>query len=95
MGKGARVGFGLGKFLQGSLRVMPVIMKHDRYGLRYKLDAKSCDKMMKLRREKRIANLMGASVERETMVFLHICETFYSVGMQHNDIKSSGAASLE
>ena len=29
------------------------------------------------------------------MVFPHICETFYSTGVQHNDIKPSGAASLE
>ena len=48
-----------------------------------------------LRREKRIASLVGASVEGEHMVFPHICETFYSVKMQNNDIKPNGAASLE
>ena len=48
-----------------------------------------------LRREKRIASLVGALVEGEHMVFPHICETFYSVEMQNNDIKPSGAASLE
>ena len=50
---------------------------------------------MKLKREKRIASLVGASVEREYMVFPHICETFYLARTQHNDIKPSGAASLE
>ena len=45
--------------------------------------------------EKRIASLVGASVEGEHMVFPHIRETFYSVGMQHNDIKPSRTASLK
>ena len=51
--------------------------------------------MMKLKRDKRIASLMGASIQREHMVFPHIRETFYSTGVQHNDIKPSGVASLE
>ena len=29
------------------------------------------------------------------MMFPHIRETFYSIGMQYNDIKPSGAISLE
>ena len=53
MDKGARVGFGLGKFLQGSLKAMSVIMNYDRYGLGYKPNAKSHNKMIKLKREKR------------------------------------------
>ena len=93
--KGARAGFELGKFLQGSLKAVPIIIKYDCYVLGYKPDAKSHNKMMKLRREKRIDSLVGASIEGEHMVFPHIRETFYSVEMQHNDIKPSGAASLE
>ena len=93
--KGARAGFKLGKFLQGSLRAVPIIIKYDCYVLGYKPDAKSHNKMMKLRREKRIDSLVGASIEGEHMVFPHIRETFYSVKMQHNDIKPSGATSLE
>ena len=42
-----------------------------------------------------IDSLVGTSVEGEHMVFLHIFETFYSAGVQYNDIKPSGAASLE
>ena len=38
---------------------------------------------------------MGASLVGEPMVFPHICETFFSIGVQHNDIKPNGAASLE
>ena len=50
--------------------------------------------MMKLRRDKKIANLVGMSVEGEHMVFLHIYKTFYSIEVQHNDIKQSGTANL-
>ena len=50
--------------------------------------------MMKLKREKKIASLGGSSVGGEHTVFPHICETFYSVGVQHNDIKPSEATSL-
>ena len=50
---------------------------------------------MKLKREKKIASFGGSSVGGEHTVFPHICETFYSIRMQHNDIKPSGAASLE
>ena len=48
-----------------------------------------------LRREKRITSLVGVSVEGDHMVFPHIRETFYSIKVQHNDIKPSGAASLK
>ena len=65
--KGARVGFKLGKFLQGSLRAVPIIIKYDCYVLGYKPDAKSHNKMMKSKREKRITRLMGASVEGDLM----------------------------
>ena len=39
-GKGARVGKGLGKRLQGMLRPIAVIQKKDRFGLGYKPDRK-------------------------------------------------------
>ena len=70
-------------------------MKYDHYGLRYKPNAKSPNKMMKMRKEKRIASLVGASVKGKHMVFPHIRETFYSVVIQHNDIKPSGASNLK
>ena len=66
---------------------MPVIIKHDHYGLGYKLDDKT--------KKKRIASLVGVLVEREHMVFPHIRETFYSARVQNNDIKPSGVASLK
>ena len=39
-GKGARIGKGLGKRLQGMLRPIAVIQKKDRFGLGYKPDRK-------------------------------------------------------
>ena len=75
--------------------MVPVIMKYDRYRLGYKPNAKSHNKMMKLRREKRIASPVDALVEGKHMVFSHIRETFYSARVQHNDIIPSGATSLE
>ena len=44
--KGARVGFGLGKFLQGASKVILIIMKQDCYMLGYKLNAKARSQMM-------------------------------------------------
>ena len=41
VGKVAGARFGLGKFLQGSLKALLVIMKYDRYGLGYKPNAKN------------------------------------------------------
>ena len=50
---------------------MPIIMKQDRYGLGYKSNAKVRSNMMKMKREKRMASLVGVTVEGEHMVFLH------------------------
>ena len=47
-----------------------------------------------LKREKRIANLEGASIEGEHTVFPHICET-YLVGVQHDNIRPSETVVLE
>ena len=93
--KEARARFGLGKFLQGSLRAVTIIMKYHRYGLRYKPNAKIQSKMVNLRREKKIASLVGAIVEGEHMVFPHLRETFHLVGVHHEDIKPSETIILE
>ena len=53
IGKGARAGCGLEKFLQGTLKVVRVILKHDCYRLGYKSNAKNISKMMRLRRERK------------------------------------------
>ena len=53
--KGARVGKGLGKRLQGMLRPIVVIQKRDRFGLGYKLDRQ---RFVEEKREKRIASFL-------------------------------------
>ena len=40
----------------------------------------------KVRIKKKIASLVGATTEREHMVFPHLRETFHSAGVQHDDI---------
>ena len=54
-----------------------------------------CGLHRELRREKKTATLMGTLVKKEHIVFPYIRETFYSARIQHNDIKPSGATSLE
>ena len=89
IGKGARVEFGHGKFLQGASKVVSVIMKQDRYGLGYKPNAKARSQMMKRKKEMMMASLVGTIVEGEHMVFPHLRETFYSVRVEHDGIKPS------
>ena len=65
---------------------MLVVMKQNRHGLGYKPDAKERKKQMKNQIEKRMVSLKGTTVEGKHMVFPHLRETFYSIGMEHNDI---------
>ena len=67
-------------------------MKQDRYGLGYKPNAKARSKMKK---ERKMASLVDATVKGEHMVFPHLCETFYSVGVEHDDIRPSETTVLE
>ena len=72
VGKEARAGFRLGKFLQGASKALPIIMKQDHYGLGYKPNAKEKSMMMKMQRERRMISLKGMTVEGEHMVFPHL-----------------------
>ena len=92
--KGVRAGLGLGKILQGTSKVILVVMKQDRYGLGYKADARERNKQMKNRRDKRMASLKDVTVEGEPMVFLHLCETFYSSRIEH-DIRPKQITMME
>ena len=89
VGKGAQEGCGLKKFMQKAIIVVSVIMKQDRYGLGYKQNAKARSKMMRMRRERRITSLEGAIIEGEHMMFPHLHETFYSAGVEHDNIRPS------
>ena len=70
-------------------------MKQDCYGLSYKPDAKERSKIMKSRRENRRASLKGTIVEGKPMVFPHLYETFYSVGIEHDDILAKQTAIMK
>ena len=48
-----------------------------------------------VRREKKIVSFVGITMEREQMVFPHLRETFYSAGVQYDDIRLSGTTILE
>ena len=93
--KRAQVGFRLEKFLQGESKAIPVIMMQDYYGLGYKPNAKAKSKMMKMKRERKMASLEGVIVEVEHMVFPHLRETFYLVGVEHDDIRPSETVVLK
>ena len=93
--KWARAGLGLEKFLQGTSKaILVVVMEQDRYGLGYKIDAKERNKQMKSRREIRMASLKGATIKGVPMVFPHLHETFYSVGIEHDDIRPKDRKSV-
>ena len=70
-------------------------MKQDCYGLSYKPDAKERSKIMKSRRENRRASLKGTIVEGEPMEFPHLRETFYSIRIEHDDIRPSQTTIME
>ena len=74
---------------------MPMIMKQNCYGLGYKPNAKARSQMMKRKKERRMANLVGATVEREHMVFPHLHETFYLARVEHDDIRPSETTVLK
>ena len=70
-------------------------MKQDRYGLGYKLNSMAKSKMMKMKRERMMASLVGAIVKGEHIVFPHLCETFYLAGVEHDDTRPSETIVLE
>ena len=65
LGKGARAGKGLGKWLQGMLRSIVAIQKKDRFRLGYKPDRRERQRFLKERRQKRIDSFLGK--ERESV----------------------------
>ena len=95
VGKRVQAGLRLGKFLQGMSKAVPVVMKKDHYRLGYKPDGKEMKKQMKNHKEKKMASLKGTTVEGEPMVFFHLRETFYSVGIEHDDIQPKPIAMME
>ena len=50
---------------------------------------------MKNQKGRKVTSLKGTIVEGEHIVFPHLCETFYSVGIEHDDILPKQTAMME
>ena len=48
-----------------------------------------------VKREKKLFSLVGTIIKREHMVFFHLHETFYSIGVQYEVIGPNGTTILE
>ena len=79
-GKGARVGKGLGKRLQGMLRLIVMAQKRDRFGLGYKLDRQERQRFLEEKRQKRIASFLEKERESAKMVIPPLSSSFLSMG---------------
>ncbi|KAA3477426.1 Gag-pro-like protein [Gossypium australe] len=86
--KGALPGKGLGRYLQGKVRVPMLKDKYDCFGLGFKPDAKQKRKELEKRQEKRKARLSGEEIKLEPMIFPHISKTFVLEGVIHAEQKA-------
>ena len=80
LGKGARVKKGLGKRLQGMLRLITVIQKKDRFGLGYKPDKRERQRSIEKKRQNRIASFLGKEKESAKMNIPPLSSLFFSTG---------------
>ncbi|KAA3482495.1 gag/pol polyprotein [Gossypium australe] len=81
--KGASPGRGLGRCLQGEVRVPSLKEKRDRFGLGFKPNASEMRREMEKKQERRRARLNGGEAMWEPMTFPHISQTFISGGIIH------------
>ncbi|WRX29612.1 G-patch domain - like 10 [Theobroma cacao] len=80
VGKGYRVGAGLGRELQGIRRPIRATKIEERFGLGYKPTKKEREKMIVERRKERLAHFKGHELEIQGMTYPHLYETFRSGG---------------
>ena len=78
--RGARAGKGLGKRLQGMLRLIIVIQKKDRFGLGYKPNRQERQRFIEEKRQKRVASLLEKEVESMKMDIPPLSSSFLSAG---------------
>ena len=78
--KGARVGKGLGKRLQGMLRPIVVIQKKDRFELGYKPNRRERQRSIEKKRQNRIASFLGKEKESAKMNIPPLSSSFLSAG---------------
>ena len=66
-GKGAPVGKGLGKRLQGMLKLIALIQKKDQFGVGYKPDRRERQRFIEEKRSSRIDSFLGKEKESAKM----------------------------
>ncbi|XP_016676180.2 uncharacterized protein [Gossypium hirsutum] len=76
VGKGALLGKGLERHLQGRIEVLMLKDKCDRFGLGFRPDARQRKKELEKRQERRKTQLSGEEIKWEPMVIPHISKTF-------------------
>ena len=79
-GKGAPVGKGLGKRLQGMLKLIAAIQKKDRFGVGFKPDRKERQRFMEEKRQSRIASFLGKEKDSARMNIPPLSSSFLSAG---------------
>ena len=85
-GKGAQVGKGLGKRLQGMLKPITVIQKKDRFGLGYKPDRRERQRFIEEKRQNRIASFLGKENESAKINIPPLSSSFLSTGFINPDM---------
>ncbi|XP_052490759.1 uncharacterized protein LOC128043006 [Gossypium raimondii] len=88
LGKGAMLGRGLGRCLQGRIEAPVLKDKQDRFGLGFKPNAKQRRKELEKRQERRKARVNGKEVDWESMAFPHISKTFVSGGTMYSGLRT-------
>ena len=86
LGKGAQVGKGLGKRLQGMLRPIAGTQKKDRFGLRYKPNGRERQRFIEEKRQNRIASFLGKENESAKMNIPSLSSSFLSAGFINPDM---------
>ena len=84
--KGARVGKGLGKQLQGMLRPIVAIQKKDRFRVGYKPDRQERQRLIKEKRQKRIISFLGKERESARMDIPPLNCSFRSTGFVYPEL---------
>ena len=85
-GKGARAGKGLGKRLQGMLRLITVIQKKDRFGVGYRPSRQEKQRFIEEKRQKRIASFLGKDENSPKLDIPPLSSSFFSAGFINPDI---------
>ena len=89
-GKGARVGKGLGKRLQGMLRPITVIQKKDRFGVGYKPKWHERQRFLEEKRQKMIASFLEKYEDSPKLDIPPLSSSFLSAGFINPDTIQGG-----